>query len=231
LALQKGVNRSPASSSRGSRASCSHGAQPRLSGVFPCARPAEVPCARACAQLAPLLGLRLPLLRVVELLCCAREALCSSSKFPCRALWRWLPPIPPLISQARQCSSSLLSSSPNITPRSSGREFFTVRARAPLLGPSSFSSSLPHSAVRRHRSVVRQADCVSCVAHPRSSSTRRSSSHGVRRYRRFYCSVLAWFPARQRAMSARSALIPITSSTSPRLSSSIVLVAVPYCAY
>jgi hypothetical protein len=180
-----------------------------------CARPAKVPCACACVQLAPLLGLRLPLLCVVELLCCVREALCSPSKFPCCALWRRLPPIPPLNSQARQRCNSLLSSSPNITARSSGREFFPVRARAPLLGPSSFSSSLPHSAVRRHRSVVRQADCVSCVAHPRSSSTRRSSSHGVRQYRCFSCLVLARFSACQRALSARSALIPISSSTSP----------------
>jgi hypothetical protein len=32
-------------------------------------------------------------------------------------------------------------------------------------------------------------------------------------------------------LKIRSALIPISSSTSPRLSSSVVLVAVPYCAY
>jgi hypothetical protein len=128
-----------------------------------------------------------------------------------------------LNSQARQRSSSLLSLRPNITARSNGREFFPVRTRAPLLGPSSFSSSLPHSTVRHHRSVVRQADCVSCVAHPRSSSTCRSSSHCVRQYRHFSCSVLARFPARQRALSACSALIPISSSTSPRLSSSVVL--------
>jgi hypothetical protein len=65
---------------------------------------------------------------------------------------------------------------------------------------------------------------VSCVAHPRSSSTRRSSSHCVRQYRRFPCPVLARLSAHQRALSARSALIPISSSTSPRLSSSVVLV-------
>jgi hypothetical protein len=47
----------------------------------------------------------------------------------------------------------------------------------------------------------------------------------------FPCPVLTWFPACQRALSARSALIPISSSTSPRLSSSVVLVVVPYCAY
>jgi hypothetical protein len=108
--------------------------------------------------------------------------------------------------RARQRSSSLLSPSPNIIARSRSREFFPMRARAPLLGPSSFSSSLPHSAVRHHRSVARQADSVSCVAHPRSSSTRRSSSHCLRQYHRFPCPVLARFPARQHALSARSAL-------------------------
>jgi hypothetical protein len=111
-------------------------------------------------------------------------SLSAPSKFPHR-LWRRLPPIPPLNSQARQRSSSLLSPSLNITARSSGREFFPLRARAPLLGPSSFSSSLPHSAIRRHRSVARQADYVSCVAHPRSSTLRRSPSHCVRQHRLF----------------------------------------------
>jgi hypothetical protein len=135
-------------------------------------------------------------------------SLSAPSRFPHRALWRRLPPIPPLNSQARQRSSSLLSPSPNITTRSSGREFFPVSARAPLLGPSSFSSSLPHSAIRRHRSVARQTHCVSCVAHPRSSLSRRSLSHCVQHHRRFPCPVLARFPARQRALSARSALIP-----------------------
>jgi hypothetical protein len=38
--------------------------------------------------------------------------------------------------------------------------------------------------VRRHRSVARQADCVSCVAHLSSSPTCCSSSHYVRQYRR-----------------------------------------------
>jgi hypothetical protein len=49
--------------------------------------------------------------------------------------------------------------------------------------------------------------------------------------RRFPGPVLARLSACQRALSARSALIPIASSTSPRLSSSIVLVVDPYCAY
>ncbi|PWZ27857.1 hypothetical protein Zm00014a_012938, partial [Zea mays] len=75
----------------------------------------------------------------------------------------------------------------------------------PLFGPSSFSSPLPHSAVVV---VARQADCVSCVAHLRSSSLRRSPSHCVRQHRRFPYPVLARFSARQRVLSARSALIP-----------------------
>lgn len=41
-----------------------------------------------------------------------------------------------------------------------GREFISVRARAPLLGPSSFSSSLPRSAVRRGHPIARRADSV-----------------------------------------------------------------------
>jgi hypothetical protein len=133
-------------------------------------------------------------------------SLSAPSKFPRRALLRRLPLILPLNFRALQRSSSLLLPSPNIIAHSRSREFFPVHARAPLLGPSSFSSSLPHSAVRRHRSVARQADCVSCVTHPRPSSTRRSSSHCVRQYRLFPCPVLARFPARQRAISARSAL-------------------------
>jgi hypothetical protein len=58
-----------------------------------------------------------------------------------------------------------------------------------------------------------------------------SESFACCRASRFPCPVLARFSVRQRALSARSALIPILSSTSPRLSSSVVLVAVPYCAY
>jgi hypothetical protein len=111
--------------------------------------------------------------------------LSAPPKSPRRALWGRLPPIPPLNFQARQCFSSLLSPSPNITARSCGREFFPVRTRAPLFGPSSFSSSLPHSTVCRRRSVAQQADCMSCVARPRSSSSRRSLSHCVRQHRRF----------------------------------------------
>jgi hypothetical protein len=111
----------------------------------------------------------------------ARRRIACSLSTP----WRRLPPIPPLNSQARQRSSSLLSPSPNITACSSGREFLPVCARAPLLGPSSFSSSLSHSAIRRHRSVTRQADCVSCVAHLRSSTARCSPLHWVRQNRLF----------------------------------------------
>jgi hypothetical protein len=51
------------------------------------------------------------------------------------------------------------------------------------------------------------------------------------RAHRFPYLVLAQLSARQRTHSDCSALIPIASSTSPRLSSSVVLVAVPYCAY
>jgi hypothetical protein len=47
----------------------------------------------------------------------------------------------------------------------------------------------------------------------------------------FPCLVLARLSARQCALSDRSALIPIVSSTSPRHSLSVVLVVVPYCTY
>ena len=57
--------------------------------------------------------------------------------------------------------------------------------------------------------------CVSCVVHPRSSSSRRSPSHYVRQHRRFPCLVLAWFSARRCALSARLALILIASSIPP----------------
>jgi hypothetical protein len=60
----------------------------------------------------------------------------------------------------------------------------------------------------RHRRVV-AGDSFTCASNSRVES--------------FSCSL--------RALSARSALIPISSSTSLRLSSSVVLVAVPYCTY
>jgi hypothetical protein len=63
------------------------------------------------------------------------------------------------------------------------------------------------------RSVARQTDCVSCVAHLRSSSTCRSLC--VRQYRRFPCPVLTRLSPRQRVPSARLALILIASSILP----------------
>jgi hypothetical protein len=58
-----------------------------------------------------------------------------------------------------------------------------LHARAPLLGPSSFSSSLPRSVVRRRHPVARWVDSpdtrplsVSCAPRPMSSSSRHSSS-------------------------------------------------------
>jgi hypothetical protein len=78
-----------------------------------CACPAEVPCTRACAQLAPLLGLRLPLLRVVELLFCACEALCSPSNrlLAVRAVEV---PSPCALASAAADSAIELSSSPTL---------------------------------------------------------------------------------------------------------------------
>jgi hypothetical protein len=60
----------------------------------------------------------------------------------------------------------------------------------------------------RHRRVV-AGDSFACASNSRVES----------------------FSGSLRALSARSALIPISLSTSPRLSSSVVLVAVRYCTY
>ncbi|NP_001142374.1 uncharacterized protein LOC100274546 [Zea mays] len=52
-------------------------------------------------------------------------------------------------------------------------------------------------------------------SHPVVLVSDARSGHGRYRARCFPCSVLAWLPARQCALSTRLALIPIASSTSP----------------
>lgn len=86
---------------------------------------------------------------------------------------------------------------PTLLPRPA----FVAAAHLPLLGTEpvcrgrgsprcagcslySVSISRGKLSVRRHCSVARQADCVSCVAHLSSSPTCHSSSHYVRQYRR-----------------------------------------------
>jgi hypothetical protein len=121
---------------------------------------------------------------------------------------------------------SLLSSSPNIIARSSGREFFPCTRELLYLAhrrsPASYHTQL---FVIIAWSCDRLNVCrVSHILGPRRCVVRLRTVCDSNR--RFSCSVLARFSARQHALSARLTLIPISSSTLPRLSSSVVLVAV-----
>jgi hypothetical protein len=120
-------------------------------------------------------------------------------------------------------SASLFAGSSPMLPH----PYFSLLCRAIIASIASSLATVILTASARDCGRVHRI-CQRSVA---DSTIVASDSFACCRASRFPCPVLAQFSVRQRALSARLALIPISSSTSPRHSSSVVLVAVPYCAY